>query len=418
MRLPLIPALLLLAGILDAATSEWPNWRGPAGNGSSPATGLPARLDPQADALWTVTLPGAGAGTPVVSDGRIFLTIAEKQTHAIQALAIDATDGRIVWQRALGTAKDAGKAEHLVQSSAVTDGKRVWFNAGSDILVACTVDGQELWRRGLDQAHGAWSNKFGFGTSPLLYRNRLYLQALSLKAKPSFVIAVDPDTGKDLLKVERPSTAVEESQDSYSTPIPGPNGDRPSVIIAGADLITAYDADTLKERWRFAFDPKRDKYWRLIPTPVCQDGLVIASVGRGTVWYGLKDDGQGDITTTGIAWQSDAGGTDTPTPAIWQGDLFAISSGKKPALYRRDPRTGAVKGQVELAGEFYASPTLADGKAYCLSTNGTAWVIDVATMQVLARTELGGRKDAASIVPIDGRIFVRTGVTLRAFGRR
>lgn len=408
----IIVGLLTIASV-HAATTDWPQWRGPTFQGSSEARDLPDRLDPASNQLWATPLPGPGSGTPVVAQGRIFLNAANKTTGECLALCVNLADGKLLWQKVVSKAKDAKNAAEATHPSPVTDGQRVWFLFGTGDMAAFDAAGKPLWTRTIFRDHGDSPNKFGYASSPLLFRDRLYIQALHGGQGASYVLALDPTTGKDLFRIERPTEAVDESRDSYTTPIPGPTADKSELVIFGADLLTLYDADSGKEKWRVTLNPKRSPVWRIIPTPVCSNGLVLCADARGGHWRAIRNGGTGDVTQTMQAWDSKPA-TDTPSPAVYKGSLYFVNFPKS-ALIRLDVASGTKKGELALSGEIFPSPIAADGKIFCLTTAGIASVIDAESLTLLNQTDLGEGKMNSSVVPVDGHVLVRTAKNLRCF---
>jgi outer membrane protein assembly factor BamB len=252
----MLRAIILLATLLGPVTgfaANWPQWRGPAGNGSATETDLPDSCDP-AQAKWTAALPGPSHATPVVWGERIFLTSTERATKSVLALCLNATDGKILWQQRLGDDIKAPQNNGATPSP-VTDGQRVWFLLGNGELVALDADGKPLWKKNLVADHGNLCTKFGYSSSPLLWNDKLYVQMLR-RSKPysgppgidqpldSLVLALDPLTGKELWQHVRKTESVDESCESYTTPVAFENSARKELLIQGGDCISGHDPAT------------------------------------------------------------------------------------------------------------------------------------------------------------------------------
>jgi outer membrane protein assembly factor BamB len=433
--------LVTLMGPLTGLAADWPQWRGPAGNGSTPEANLPDSCDP-AQAKWTTPLPGASHATPVVWGGRIFLTSIERATKSVLGLCLDAADGRILWQQRLGSDIKAPQNNGATPSP-VTDGKHVWFLLGNGEMLALTPDGKPSWARNLVADHGNLCTKFGYSSSPLLWDGRLYLQFLR-RGKPYFgppgtdqpleplVLALDPATGKTLWQHVRKTEAVDESCESYTTPVPFAHAARQELLIQGGDCISGHDPATGTELWRCDYNPKRNPIWRLIPSPVTVGDLVVASLPRGGPLWAIKAGAKGAVAPTDTAWIYDERTSDSGTPLVYQGLLYVLQSDKNDPWQRGsksspgifllviDPATGKEVGRCQLAkgGAWRASPTGADGKIYVMSEEGEVVVLAAgATPRILSRAAYDDGPACATVTAASGCLFIRTASKLTCIGK-
>ncbi len=440
----MLRAIILLATLLGPVTgfaANWPQWRGPAGNGSATETNLPDSCDP-AQARWTATLPGPSHATPVVWGERIFLTSTERATKSVLALCLNATDGKILWQQRLGDDIKAPQNNGATPSP-VTDGQRVWFLLGNGELVALDADGKPLWKKNLVADHGNLCTKFGYSSSPLLWNDKLYVQMLR-RSKPyvgppgidqpldSLVLALDPLTGKELWQHVRKTESVDESCESYTTPVAFENSARKELLIQGGDCISGHDPATGTEFWRCDYNPKRETIWRLIPSPVTVGDLVVASLPRGGPLWAIKAGAKGPVAATETAWVYDERTSDSGTPLVYQGLLHVLQSDKNdpwargskssPGIFLLvvDPATGKEVGRCQIAkgGAWRSSPTGADGKIYVMSQEGEVVVIAAgATPRILSRATYDDGPACATIAAAHGCLFIRTATKLTCLGK-
>ncbi|NQT86378.1 PQQ-binding-like beta-propeller repeat protein, partial [bacterium] len=268
-------SVLVLCLLASAARAEnWPQWRGPFLNGSTTESGLPTKFGPDQNVAWATPLPGPSGASPIVWGDRIFLPSVAGDD--LVALCVDAKTGSVLWQKKAAANGRRFRNNTGASPSAVTDGKTVWFYFGTSDLLAFDFKGNVLWQRNLEAAHGHNANMFGYSSSPLLLGDRLYFVAIrnrkpsqygSSKATaptPSYVLAVDPKTGKDIWREDRPDDAVGESQEAYTTLIPLQRGGRTELLAYGADALTAHDPATGKETWRWeTYNPTRIHHWRI-----------------------------------------------------------------------------------------------------------------------------------------------------------
>ena len=216
LRLGTLAAIALLVVGAANAPGDWANWRGPAFNGSADTAGLPDQWGPGDGILWTAALPGPGSSTPAVWENHIFLTAADRATGEVLDMALDAASGTVLWQHGHGKNRRQGNND-FTSPSPVTDGRRVVFMFGTGELMAYDFQGQLLWRRDLVAEFGPLSWNFGYGGSPLLHEGRLYVQLMRRpthrdappdKPLESFLLAMDPATGKNLWRHVREANAV------------------------------------------------------------------------------------------------------------------------------------------------------------------------------------------------------------------
>ncbi|MCX7047331.1 MAG: PQQ-binding-like beta-propeller repeat protein, partial [Candidatus Sumerlaeota bacterium] len=257
-KIALCPALLAIIAIGAISASDWPQWRGPFFNGSSDETGLPEKFSQTENVLWTAEMPGEGASTPIIQGNRIFLTSTERTNkRKLHALCLDGDTGKILWDLPAGDSYQRIASNSSPSSpSPIADGQRIYFYFGSGQLMAVDLSGKELWRRDLDKDHGIAGIKYGYSSSPLLYQGRLYVSAIQ-NPKPwiegrtgqqeSYLLCLDPATGKDIWKQKRPSDAVNESLEAYTTPVPCEVNGRALILTAGGDYVVANDAKSGEE---------------------------------------------------------------------------------------------------------------------------------------------------------------------------
>ena len=282
--------LCVLALGSSLRADNWPQWRGPNLNGSSAETALPEVLN-DTTKLWEAKLPGHGAGTPIVFDDRIFVSAQERSSGKLLALCFD-RDGKPLWSREMGQAfgSPPGGQNDMASPSAITDGKFVCFTFGTGDMAAFDMDGKQLWKRNIQKDHGAWNMLYLYGASPLLYKGRIYLQVLHRnvpvgywgrpgpndKLADSYLLAIDPATGKDIFRQIRKTEAVAETMEAYSTPMPFESPARSEIILVGGNCVTGHDPETGKELWRCGgWNQRGETHLRLVPTITIADDLFV-----------------------------------------------------------------------------------------------------------------------------------------------
>lgn len=431
------PALALAAIVLltfPAMAENWPNWRGPDFNGASREKGFPATFSKTEGVAWKTQLPGEGASTPIVWEDSIFLTSVDEQRDAVVGICVNAKTGEIKWSEPFGTGVRIDERSTYAGSSAVTDGKTVYFFSGNGDLAAYDFSGNQLWSRNIEEDYGDFAFQWTFSSSPQLWDGKLYLQVLQ-RDEPvngrgntdgpidSFLLAMDPSTGKTIWKHIRPSDAVKESKEAFSTPIPVVHEGRAEIVISGGDCLTGHDPETGKELWRWGtYNEERIGHWRLVPSPVYGESTLLVCAPKGAPIYAIEAGKSGNLLSTAVRWESDGKevNSDVPTPLYYDG-FFYILNGRNKFISCVHPTTGKViwSKHVDAKTKLETSPTAADGKIYFMSHLGEVFVYSAGPEggELLNSTSFGHSQSVnirASIVPAQGQLFIRTDDVLYA----
>ena len=258
--------VLIWAGFTTVASAEhWPQWRGPMLNGVSREMDLPVRWSPTENVAWKLAMPDLSGATPIVWGDRVFLNVAEG--GQLFLWAVDRANGSVAWKHSLGGGDHRMRKQNMSSPSPVTDGRSVWVMTGTGILKAFSVSGEERWTRDIQKDYGPFGLNWGYASSPLLEGDALYVQVLhGMKTDdPSYVLRIDGQTGKTAWRVERPTRAVSESPDAYTTPTVLRAGGRTEIIVSGGDVVTAHDPATGTELWRVdGLNPDNHPYHRIV----------------------------------------------------------------------------------------------------------------------------------------------------------
>jgi outer membrane protein assembly factor BamB len=285
-----------------------------------------------------------------------------------------------------------------------------------------------------------------YGSSPLLFNGKLYVQVLQRTPadggypgvtdkgdRESYLLAMEPATGKTLWKQVRPTDALMESMESYATPVPHVVGGKAQILLAGGDVLTGHDAETGAELWRGGgINNKKGKgggeWMRIVPSPVSAGDLAFVAGPKQSAAIAFKTDGKGDVSESSKAWVFDERKTpDCATPAYHDGKLF-VFDGDSHAMTVLDAKTGAKIWQKSLENldkskgkeVFRASPTVADGKIYNLGERGTVVIQNAADGEQLAVIPMGsgGPEGIRSSIAVSGgNLFIRTTDKLYCVGK-
>lgn len=434
------PFVVALAGLLatTACAENWPQWRGPHFNGSSTEKNLPDNFSKTENVKWTAELPGPSAATPIIWGDTVFVSSTDLKSKTLRAIALDRKTGKELWNQECGVGFNKDDRSNFASPSPTTDGKLVFYYYGNGDLAAFDFAGKKIWARNIQKDYGSFAFQWTYSTSPTLFDGKLFIQVLQRNVpvrgggradgpNDSYLLALDPQTGKELWKHIRPSDAVAESLEAFTTPIPFTHGGRTELIVTGGDCITGHDLKTGKELWRWGtWNPQKIGHWRLVPSATAGAGVALASAPKGEPIYAVKLGLNGKLSDSDLAWTSTERevSTDVCTPLFYQGKFWIVNGERQTkAISCVDPATGKPEwvGELALRPKIESSPTGADGKIYFMNFRGEVFVVEAGKEFKLLRTvPMGDEGDndlRCSIAVSQGNLFIRTGSKLYCIGK-
>ena len=404
----------------------WPQFRGP--NSSGVGEGRPpVHFGPGQEVLWK-TAVGAGLSSPIVWEGRIFLTKVDQTNKQLATVCIDRRTGKILWRRTVA-AEEIEKVHEISSPAAptpVTDGQRLYVYFGSYGLLCYDLDGNPQWERRLPLPE----NPYGAVASPIVAGELL---VLNHQGKDSYLLGVNRRDGRTVWKTDRSLF-----QYGWSTPVHWRHDGIDEIVVLGGDFkpnqrLMAYNLADGAERWWVAGLPPCGK-----STPVIGAGLLFLAAPdiimepaaekrnpeRAAQFYAnnaarvlaVRPGGKGDVSQTHIAWSERKGVPGVPSPLYYDGRLYSFMNGG--IVFCRDAKTGKLvySGRLEVMGEYYSSPVAAGHRVYIASAEGVVVVLDAGEeLKILAKNKLDGAILATPAL-VDGNIYVRTESHLYAFG--
>jgi outer membrane protein assembly factor BamB len=443
-------ALWLTGAALPAfGASHWPAWRGPHGDGTSAtAKDLPVTWSPDKNIKWKQEMPAWSGSSPVVWGDRIFVNSPSKEEvrpstapteptatagprarragrspatrgpggQELLLLCLSRTTGEELWRKQIDRGNQIRMKHNSSSPSPVTDGRHVWAVSGNGVIACFDLDGKEIWTFNIPEKFGAIGIGHGYGSSPLLLDDKLVVQVLHGQRTddPSYIFALNANSGEVMWRVERPTDAIAESPDAYTTPAVLELEGKKQIVVLGGDYITGHAAETGAEVWRSGgLNPRKARDYRIVPSPTVRDGMIFAPT-RQTPLLALRVGGKGDITDSHLAWSwTGRSAPDVPTP-ISDGPRFYMvdDAGQMTCL---NAKTGAVIwGPEELGiGRVSSSPILADGKIYVTSETADIAVVEAgAKFKPLAKNSLDGSYTLSTPAAAGGELFVRTATHL------
>ncbi|NNJ27662.1 PQQ-binding-like beta-propeller repeat protein [Alienimonas chondri] len=433
-------AAILFGGLFASANAgDWPQFRGPEGNGVVPGPALPTEWDGATgkNVRWRVDVPGEGWSQPILVGDRLFLTAAvpvgetdapplgqergggsydgpSGATYRYEVRCLNAETGETLWTRVARTGPpplERHRTNTYATETPVADGDRLYALFGMTGLYAFTLEGEPVWAKEIE----ARPMRAGWGTasSPALHDGTLFLQTDSEGA--SDLRALDAATGEELWRVER-----DGEPSSYGSPAIWEH-DGGAQVVAGGLIARGYDPATGEELWRLDMAKGRSS---ATPSPV-GDVLLIGTEYRdrggendgGGYLAAIKADARGDLGSVesprdGVRWAEERAGIQMASPAVAGGRVFLFER-RGGIAHALDLATGEQQTRVRVpaSAPFWASPLVSGGRVYALDETGTTHVVDPSgptdQLNVVVRNETPGLF-WASPAAADGRLYLRS----------
>ncbi len=410
---PLLVLAILLSSWATTPAANWPQWRGPRGDGISDETDLPTHWNREENVRWRAALPEPGNSTPVVWENRVFVTQPMAGGERRTVICFDRESGTRLWQSGV----DAKEMERTHRTnpycspSPVCDGERViaWF--GSSGLVAFDLDGDELWSCDL----GPVDHVFGYGGSPVLHGDLCFLNFGP--GESEFAVAVNKYTGEIVWQWDAPRPNIPNprggDQDVYgmwSTPIIVDD----TVVFCFRDTITAREPQTGLERWICNGVGPQMK-----ASPVAGEGVVVALGGMHSSTVAVRVGGTGNVTDSHVLWRNQQAKSRLGTGVIHEEHLYANRSNGVVECIELRTGMGVWQKRQSGAGETndtWSSLLLADGKIYAINQSADVFVLAASPEYQLIATNSLGEHTNSSIAASQGNLFIRTHDALWCIG--
>jgi len=387
--------------IATSQAEQWPAWRGPRGDGTSEANGLPLEWSTQKNVLWKQKIIGTGHSSPIVWDGFLFLTACNETTRERKLLCYDSKSGECRWAKTVVVAPLEGKHQlnSHASSTPATDGIHVWvtFLNANLVHVACfDFQGREVWKA----EPGEFHSMHGFCSPPALYENLVIINCdhdVKEPGKLAYLVALDKATGREVWRADRPNRTR-----SYCPPVVFHAAGRDQLVISGSLCVASYDPKTGKQLWIINGPTEQ-----FAASLVQHDGLLFMTGGfPERHLLAIRPDGSGNVTKTHVAWHIPKGAAYVPSPIAFNHLFYMVTDEGICQCY--DARTGERHWQKRLGRQFLASPITAGGYVYFPDRDGVTHVLKVSPkFEEVARNDLQEEIFASPAVA-DNRIYLRT----------
>jgi len=410
----LLAGLLATSGAEAAVAENWPQFRGPQGDGHARVEGLPLKWSETENVRWKTPIHDSGWSSPVVWEDQVWMTTADAEGKRLYAVCVDRDLGTVVHDVLVFENERPqeiwGDTNGHASPTPVIEQGRIYVHFGA-YGTAClnTATGQTLWtRRDLNCEH-----VIGPASSPILFRNLLILHVDGSDVQ--YVIALDKASGKTVWRTDRSADfggVAERLRYAACTPTVAAAGGRHQLISPGARAIVAYHVLDGEELWSV-----RTTGHAVVPRPLAGAGLAFAVTAQyDPELVAIRLDGRGDVTESHVAWRRDEkdGAPAVPSFLLVEDLLYTIAD--KGVACCVEAKTGETVWRERLRGSYCASPLFAQGRIYATSTKGVTTVLGAGReFKVLAVNELDGTRVWASPAVCGKAVFLRTETHLYRF---
>ncbi len=401
LTVPLFVIVVLLASRLSA---DWPQFRGPDGQGHSDQEGLPIDWGEKKNVTWKSAVPGEGWSSPVIQGDQIWMTSSLNAGKSLHAVCLDKASGRLLHDVEVLQTDDPGprhKTNGYASPTPVLDGAHVYVHFGPRGTVCLDTAGKIIWTN----AEFEYNAFQGAASSPILHEDMLILTCDGTDNQ--FLAAIDKRTGKT--KWRQPRAHLEAAAKkraiakmSYSTPLVQPINGVPQLVSSGADHVAAYDLKTGKEIWWMPYNG-----FSIVCRPSYGNGLfyVVGSIRQDHFCVYAVRPGEGKLREDQIVWQRSDGIAHVPSPLLVGKELYVIDNGGVATCV--DALTGKQHWRERLGGSHDASPIEVRGRIYFCGRDGKTTVVSTGKkFKTLATNQLDGELRASPAVA-DSALFLR-----------
>jgi outer membrane protein assembly factor BamB len=410
--------LFALSITYHSTASDWPQFRGPGGQGVTSENNLPLTWSDTENIEWKTELPGFGASSPIALGDHLYVTcysgygVEPEDSGKLEDLMLHVVclgnDGNIVWDKHVQPKQPESyrvRDHGYAAPTPATDGKDLYVFFGKSGVFKFDLDGNQLWQSDVGERTHPW----GCGTSPVLYNNLVIVNA---SVESGSLVAINKDNGKVAWRADG-------MNESWNTPhlvdvgnVGDIGGGTQELVVSVKDKILAFDPETGDELWNCDGIPDY-----VCPSIVSHNGVVYVIGGRTSKAIAIRAGGRGDVTESHVMWEAKAGSNVT-SPVVHEGHLYWVSDRNNIAYCVR-----LEDGELIYAERFrdqpYASALVGDGKLYIVTRNGGTYVLAAQPkFEQLAHNRLDDRSTFnASPIVANGKLYLRSDRFLYCIGK-
>ncbi len=392
--------------------AQWPGFRGPAGNGWSTAKNVPVTWSETSGVVWKTPIPGRGWSSPVLMDGRVWLTTASPEGKEFRVIAVDSKTGAIVHNIKLFEATPTQETHPLNSFASPTPvalNGNVFVHFGT-YGTACldAMSGKIIWKReDIHCDHGV-----GPGSSPIVYKDLLVLTMDGMDVQ--FVEALDVKTGKTVWKWNRVvdfGDLTPDCRKAFSTPVVEKVDGADQLICVGPHVVEALEPLTGKLIWKVRYEG-----FSASARPVIGNGIMYINTGFGQSWVmAIRLGGRGDMTDKSIVWSGKKNMTARSSQLLIDGLLYMVNTGGQAKCL--DAATGEEIWVQRVGMETSASPVYAGGNIYTCDEAGLTTVFKPGRSFVKVAENTLPDGCMGSMAVEEGGIYLRTKAALYKLSR-
>jgi outer membrane protein assembly factor BamB len=397
-----IVTLALSSNVLAA---DWPMFRGGDRSGVSAETDVPVEWSKGKNVKWRVELPGPGNSSPIVSNGKVFVTCAEDRQGIGRSLyCFDRKSGEKVWVKTVAYEKKdpTHETNPHAASTPAANGERIVVWHGPAGVYCYDFEGKEIWsRKDISEFRHIW----GYASSPVIHGGMVYLNHGPGVA--TYVTALDLNSGKTVWKMDVPGGAEDKSEatktwiGSWSTPLVANIGGREQLVVHLPGQVQGFDLASGKLLW------SRGGVSDLAYTdPLISGDVMVAMAGFTGPAIGFKLPAAGEKEPP-LLWRVEKNPQRIGSGVVVNGYIFMPS---ETGIQCIEARTGKELWRHRPEGHSFWSPaTATKERIYLTSQKGATFVIapNAEKYTQLAANELGEQTNSAIAIS-DGQVFVRT----------
>jgi outer membrane protein assembly factor BamB len=395
-----------------ATAAEWPQFRGPGGQGTTSEKNLPLTWSDTKNVAWKTELPGFGASSPIAVGDRVYVTcysgygVDQRNSGTLEDLVLHVVclnkAGKIVWDQHVQPKLPESKSvrDHgYAGPTPATDGEHLYVFFGKSGVFKFNLDGEQVWQADVGEKTHGW----GCGTSPVLYGNLVIVNA---SVESGSLVAIDKDSGEEVWRAGGMNS-------SWNTPhLVDLGGGKQELVVSVRRRILAFDPATGEQLWNCA---GIQDY--VCPSIVSHEGVLYVIGGRQSKAIAIRAGGRGDVTESHRVWEARAGSNVT-SPVVHDGHLYWVSDRNRIAYCVR-LEDGKVIYDKRFPDKPYASALAGDGKLYIVTQHGGTYVLAAKPeFQQLAHNVLDDRSTFnASPIVANGKLFLRSDKYLYCIGK-
>lgn len=353
--------------------ADWPQFRGPGGQGVSAAKGLPVTWSATENVVWKTELPGAGTSSPIIVGPRVFITCfsgyglpgqerGDQELLKLHLLCLDRTSGRILWNQEvaprLPEQPTMREGHGYASSTPAADTERIYAFFGRSGVVAFNHEGKQLWKSDV----GSQLNGWGSAASPVLFGDLVIVNA---SVESESVVALNKKTGQEVWR----KNGIREA---WNTPLLVTLADgKTELVVATMGKLFGLNPTTGEELWSCATGIG----WYMVPSLVAHDGIIYCIGGRSGGSLAVRAGGRGDVTETHRIWTGRKG-SNVSSPIVHKGHLYWMHENQGIA-YCAETKSGEIvyEQRVDGADQVYASPVLSEDKLFYVTRTGRSFVV-------------------------------------------